>query len=488
MKTGNRLATAFVVLLLNAGALTVVKAQTPEAKVDEIIHREMKDRHIPGVQVAVVQHGKIVLSKCYGIANLQDSTPVTAQTIFSINSCTKAFTGIAIMQLVEEGKVQLSDPISQYVDGLPALWQPITIKQLLTHISGIPDLNSLPYSPTPRSEDSAWIMVKAMPMQFVTGTQFSYNQTNYALLGKVIDKLRQQPFAQVYREKQFAPSGMTHTGFADSRDSVPGKAPSYIYTNKINGNLPAQPQFVVKSELFAPFARTASGIVSTAEDLAKWIMALQHSKLIKTNQALHTLWTAGSYNNGSPTQWALGFTAKPRLQHHDAVTMTGGGRAAFIIYPNDELAVIILTNLAGGGPEDYIDELAGCYNPAVAAADPMTYLRIQLRKQGFDKVIAIYDEAKKKDPSFKPDEFDMNDWGYRLLSSGHEKESVAIFKLNVVLYPESWNAYDSYGEALMKTGQKDEAIKMYQRSVELNPQNKGGKKTLDQLLKETGRS
>ena len=200
------------------------------------------------------------------------------------------------------------------------------------------------------------------------------------------------------------------------------------------------------------------------------------------------MWTAGSYNDGSPTQWALGLITKPRVQHHDAVSMTGGGRSAYIVYPYDDLAVIILTNLGGGSPEDYMDEVAGCFNPAVAAADPMTYLRMQLRKQGFDKATAIYEEAKKKDPAFKPNENDMNDWGYRLLSSGHAIESAAIFKLNVTLYPESWNAYDSYGEALMKTGQKEDAIKMYQRSVELNPQNKGGKKVLDQLLKETGRS
>jgi CubicO group peptidase (beta-lactamase class C family) len=485
MKTCNRLATACMLFLLNGG---VLNAQSPTAKVDEIIHREMNERHIPGVQVAVVQHGKIVLSKAYGIANLQDSTPVTSQTIFSINSCTKSFTGVAIMQLVEEGKLALTDPISRYVDGLPALWQPITIKQLLTHISGIPDLNSLPKSDPPRSEDSSWMMVKALPMQFATGTQFSYNQTNYALLGKVIDKLRQQPFATVFREKQLAVAGMTHTGFADSHDPVPGKAPSYSYTNNIDGKVLEQPQHTVRREVFAPFARTASGMVSTAEDLVKWIIALQHGKLIKTKQALNTMWTAGSYNNGSPTQWALGCMTRPRLQHHDAITMTGGGRAAYIVYPNDDLAIVVLTNLGGGSPEDFIDELAGCYNPAVAAADPMTYLRIQLRKQGYDKAVAIYNEARKKDPAFKPGEYDMNDWGYRLLASGHGKESVSVFKLNVVLYPESWNVYDSYGEALMKTGQKEEAIKMYQRSVELNPDNKGGKRVLEQLLKETGKS
>ncbi|WP_332368994.1 serine hydrolase domain-containing protein [Spirosoma telluris] len=111
--------------------------------VETLIRREMQERRIPGLQVAVVQHGNVVLLKSFGVANIQNAVPVSNQSVFMINSCTKAFTGVAIMQLVEEGKVELAAPVSRYLDNLPAPWQPVTIRQLLTHVSGLPDINRI---------------------------------------------------------------------------------------------------------------------------------------------------------------------------------------------------------------------------------------------------------------------------------------------------------------------------------------------------------
>jgi tetratricopeptide (TPR) repeat protein len=104
-------------------------------------------------------------------------------------------------------------------------------------------------------------------------------------------------------------------------------------------------------------------------------------------------------------------------------------------------------------------------------------------KRGFDHASEVFNEEKKKNADFAPTETDLNDWAYRLMSRGQLKEALGIFKLNVTLFPESWNVYDSYGEALFKNGQKDEAIAMYQKSIALNADNKGGKQMLEQILK-----
>ena len=189
---------AIIILLGTASAQTNA--------VDSFLKRQMKELRIPGMQVTIVQHGKIALNKSYGMANLQDSVPVNNKSIFAINSCTKAFTGVAIMQLVEEGKIELAAPVSRYLDGLPSEWQPVTIKQLLTHISGLPDVLRL-FNPTTHgigefgNEAAVWEKLKTMPMEFRTGEQFRYNQTNYVLLGKIIDKLSGKPFAQVFKER-----------------------------------------------------------------------------------------------------------------------------------------------------------------------------------------------------------------------------------------------------------------------------------------------
>src|SRR6185369_1164830 len=110
----------------------------------------------------------------------------TNNSVFGIYSCTKAFTGVAIMQLVEDGKLDLAAPVSRYLDGLPVAWQPVTIRQLLTHVSGLPNvlraLDPVTYGfPSGANEEAVWTRAKSMPMEFTPGERFSYNQTNYAL-------------------------------------------------------------------------------------------------------------------------------------------------------------------------------------------------------------------------------------------------------------------------------------------------------------------
>lgn len=462
-------------------------AQNKTSNVEAIIHREMKGRRIPGLQIAVVQHGKIILNKSYGIANIDDSIKVNSKTIFAINSCTKVFTGVAIMQLVEDGKINLSAPVSKYLDDLPANWQAITIKQLLTHVSGLPDIVRLNPDANPGfgewTEDKAWEKIKTFPMDFPTGEQTLYNQTNYVILGKIITKLTGKPFVQVFKERQFQIVGMPNTVFGDSRDIIPHFAPTYKYTNNINGQKLNEEKLVHFYSEFPNFDRAGSGLNSISEEVAKWIIALQQDKLFKKKATLDTMWTAGSYNNGKPTPWALGWGITKLRPKHKAIGMSGGGRSAFLVYPDDDLAIVVLTNLAGGTPEDFIEEIASCYIPEIAASDPLTFLRINLQKKGFGNAIEVVDAQKKKDSSFQPDENELNDWAYRMMSKSQMNEALGIFKLNVNLYPESWNVYDSYGEALLKNNQKEEAIKMYKKSVELNPQNEGGKKVLEQLLK-----
>jgi len=446
----------------------------------------MRERRIPGLQVAVVRRGKIVLLRSLGVANVQDSVPVTRRTIFPINSCTKAFTGVAVMQLVEEGKVDLSAPVSAYLDGLPAPWRPVTVRQLLTHVSGLPNILNVLDQSTGKliggdSEDSAWAKVQAMPTEFGAGERFSYNQTNYVLLGKIIDKYAGEPFARFFVERQFKAAGMTNTVFGDSRDVITNQAPSYRYVNNLDGRTLGEDRLVFAYAEFPPFRRAASGLNSTAEDVARWIIALQAGRLLKTKAALDALWTPGKYNDGSPTQWALGWVTKPRPRHR-AVIATGGGRAAFFVYPDDDLAVVVLTNLAGSFPEEFIDELAGLYDPKISASDPVTALRVRLRVRGFERAVEVYNELKEKDPDFRPPETYLNDWAYRMLNGGgKKKEALEIFKLNVFLYPDSANVYDSLAEAFEANGRPDLAIKNYKRSLELDAGNRNAVRQLKRL-------
>lgn len=453
---------------------------------ETLLRREMHERRIPGLQIAVVQNQRIVLLKSFGIADIQHSVPTTNKTVFPIYSCTKAFTGVAIMQLVEEGKLDLEAPVSRYLDGLPESWQPITIKQLLTRVSGLPNvltvLDPVSYGlPKGMSEEQVWAKLKAMPISSVPGERFSYNQTNYALLGKIIEKLSGRSFVETFEQRQFRPAGMQNTGFGDSRDVVKNGASTYRYVNNIDGNKLGGEKLIQDYAEFPAFRRTASGMNSTAEDLAHWLIALRQGKLLKSKSSLDTLWTAGTYNDGQPTLWAIGWMTKPRPKHR-AVIATGGSRAAFVLYPEDDLGVVVLTNLAGAYPEDFVDELAGYYKPQIAAADPVTALRMELRKRGYEQAISVFNELKRKDPEFQPLETDLNEWAYRMLNGrGLPKEALEIFKLNAYLYPNSANVYDSLAEAYAVNGERDLAIKNYKRSLELDPKNLNAMQQLKRL-------
>jgi CubicO group peptidase (beta-lactamase class C family) len=487
---------AFLFSLLALSAICSLQTQAqsktqnkPEpGNVDAFLRSQMQKRRIPGLQLAVVQKGKIVKLGAYGLANLQDSIPVTNQTRFTINSITKSFTGVAIMQLVEDGKLDLDAPVSRYLDGLPAAWQAVSIRQLLTHTSGLPGGDN-----EKDGYDAFWAKLQTLPIEFSPGQQFRYNSTNYLLLGRIIDKLGGQPFTQFITERQLRVAGMPLTLFGDSHDVVPNSARGYTFSRNVGGAPRSTYKLSNVFEEFPSFMRTSAGMISTAEEMARWIIALQGNRLLKEKTSLATLWTPGKLNDGSSPSWyrllngyALGWPMVIRAEHRAAAAV-GGVRSALFIYPADDVAVVILTNLQGAFPESFIDEVAGYYIPDMRASTgfglppSVKALHIELVKRGFEQASEAVNEAKKRDATFRLPEADVNTWGYRLLEREQTTEAIEVFKLNVSLYPESSNTYDSLADGYFAAGDKALAIKNYKRSLELNPQNAHAVELLKQL-------
>ena len=156
-------------ILLLVGKTLV--AQTDAEKINKFLHDKMAEEHIPGLQMVVVKNNEIVLSEAMGMANIEFSVPVTKNTLFSINSIAKVFTGTAVMQLVEEGKINIERRVGEYLDGLPVNWQQVTLRQLLGHTSGLPDIEdeSTGGLVGNKGEVTAWKTVQTMPIQFKPG-------------------------------------------------------------------------------------------------------------------------------------------------------------------------------------------------------------------------------------------------------------------------------------------------------------------------------
>ena len=464
-------AAAFPAGAMGASALPAAQQQNQAQRdIAAFVRSEMQERQIPGLQLAVIQRGKVVLSRNFGLASLQYQVPVTDASLFSINSATKAFTGVAVMQLVQQGKIDLAAPIGQYLTGLPSAWQAVTVTQLLNHTSGLPDVldqrSGKLVGPQPDDADAAWKAVQALPVEAQPGERYRYNQTNYVLLAQLIERQSGQPFVSYIQRQQFDVAGMPHSGFGDGKDVVVGKASSYVLDRGGKG-------YRNVNEDFPVFMRAGAGINSNAGELANWLIALQSGRLLAP-ASVARLWQPTSLNDGKPAPWALGWPTIGRDAHR-AVAGIGGARSAFYVYPDDGLAVIILSNLAGGQPEQLIDTVAGFYLPALRQQRGGAYAAHLLRQQaasdgfnGLDKKLAA---IRRQHGLSAPTEDDLNAWGYRLLRRQQPKQAVAVFQLGVQLYPQGANGHDSLAEAYEADGATALAVTHYRRSLDLDPGN-----------------
>jgi CubicO group peptidase (beta-lactamase class C family) len=464
-----------------------LKAQSVSTSdsVDLFLSRVMKEKKVPALQLAVIRNGTVVKNATYGMANLEHNIKATDKSLFSINSITKAFTGVAIMQLVEAGKLNITDPLSKHLDSLPQAWQQVTLQQVLTHTSGIPDMDGSDGMIMGKGDERlAMEEITKRPIDFKPGEKFSYNQTGYVLLGQIITKLSGMHFTKFIESRQFAVADMPLTRFGDSYDVIPNSAGSYTLTKQKGEGFVRNDKPGVAYIQFPEFYRTAAGILSTATDMANWVIALKSGKLLKDKASIETMWTPAVLNNGRiggfnrlTNGYALGWPTVSRAEH-PAVAPVGGGRSSVFIYRNDDLSIILLSNLMGSNPDQFTDQIAGFYIPEMKAENGfglspgLKKLNAALKKKGFEQATGAMASLKKEDAAFQISEEELNGWGYQLLAQKRFKEALSIFKLNVRMYPKSANAFDSLGEIYEVLEQPKDALVNYKRSLALNKENK----------------
>lgn len=334
-----RARSSFVLVLLGLQILaSTVLSQTDS--IDEYIQAEMKKRLIPGIAVAAIRNGAIIKLKGYGFANLEHDVPVTPDTVFELASLTKGFTATAIMLLVEEGKLKLSDPAIQYLPPAPDQWRAITIRHLLTHTAGLASLEtgfkSL-YEGGARLNYTTAQMFEAAtkdPMSFAPGERWQYSDVGYFLLGMIIEKVTGKRWQDFVADRFFKPLGMTSTSVLDQWAIVKNRAAGYTLRN---GNL-ANIRRVEQVELAPHY-----GIFSSVRDLAKWDIALAAGKVIKPS-SLDQMWTAVKLNSGSSYTYGFGWEIGERRGRR-MITHTGITGTEYTRFPDDKLTVIVLTNL-----------------------------------------------------------------------------------------------------------------------------------------------
>lgn len=360
---------ALTVPSLTRASLAAQPPRTAAERVDSLMRAEMARRLIPGAAVVVVRNGAVVQRATYGMASIELDVPVTPRTLFQVASVTKNMTGVAIMQLVEQGAFALDDRVAARLDGLPAAWHAVTVRQLLNHTSGLPDMIVDPEKGTwlPGSRDSVLAQLARMPV-VPPGTAWAYNQTNYMLLGMLIDRYAGRPFVTQIRDRVLAPLGVTGVVFGDSRTVTAGRASEYSRLG-----VPADARRLTDLRAFHyeyPDALlTAAGIFMHAEDVGRWLVGVSRGAGLSPG-AFAAMTTTATLSDGKPfhfpgstTGYGLGWIVEDAPARR-AFGGSGGGRAALFWYPDEGLAVGVLTNLQGAGPESLVELIAGIHRRA----------------------------------------------------------------------------------------------------------------------------
>lgn len=404
-------------------------------KVDDFIIFKMKENDIPGFQIAVIQNNKVVKTASYGIANIQDNVKVDKDTVFNIASMTKAFTCVAVMQLVEQGKIDLHAGISTYIADLPNSWQPITVNQILTHSSGLPDfMNARFHMIDSAGEEQSWQAVKQREMLFEPGTAFHYNQTNYLLAGQIIQKVSGKSYSTLVKEFQLKKVGMIRTesaGFGHFEDVNLHQARDYRQNQQ--GGMTN----VLTS--FPPVIRAGAGMSSTASELADWSIALQKGLFFENRNSLQTLWQEAPLNsdlwskeNSNMHPYALGWYTVNRPLNRKIVT-AGGGQSALAVYPDDDLSIVLLTNLAGAKPENLMDEIAEFYLDDFGLSQKMKLLKQQLEQHDYEHSLDVTKTLSiKQNISFEAGE--LHHFAELLVKHDKNEQAQTIFNLNNQLF------------------------------------------------------
>lgn len=356
--------------ILAALSLCAASAARADA-IDDYVKERMRQLRLPGLALVVARDGAVVTTRTYGSADLARKAPVTRDTVFELGSVTKQFTAMAVMMLVEEGKVSLDASIATYLPDVPDHWRRITVRHLLTHSSGIqeylsvPDLAEKVHAAADHDEITR-ILFESLPLEFAPGDTWAYSNSGYLLLGNIIERVSGKSYWEFLRERVFEPLEMRSTRSSDPRAKIRNRAAGYGW---------AEGRFEAR-EPVAENAYAAGAIVSTIQDMARWEAALHSRRLLK-EASYEEMWTPLSLSRGGTPPFSYGFGWVIDRHHGEPVVLHSGGTPGFSSaihrYLKDGVSVIVLAN-AGDRIVDHLAlDIAGLAVPELArgrSSDP----------------------------------------------------------------------------------------------------------------------
>lgn len=325
-------------------------------QVDNFVKTEMERLKIPGVSLAVLKDGKPLILKGYGLANIEHIVPVKPETIFQSGSVGKQFTSMAVMLLVEDGKIVLDEKIGKYLNKTPKTWANVTVRHLLTHTGGFADYSNDFDFRKDYTEDDLLKIIKETPLAFEPGERWQYSNFGYVTLGIIIRKVSGQYFGDFLQERVFKPLGMTTARVISEADIIPNRAAGYI---RVNGQVKNQ-NWVSPS-----LNSTADGaLYLSALDLMKWDDAFSKGKLLNEN-SYREMWKPVKLNDGKEYPYGFGWSVKSvngsrQIEHGGAWQ---GFKSFIAKYPDEKITIILFANLENMDPAKMAHGIAEIIEP-----------------------------------------------------------------------------------------------------------------------------
>jgi CubicO group peptidase (beta-lactamase class C family) len=351
---------------------------------DKILSEQFKTNET-GATALVSRNGQIIYKKAFGMANLESNTPMQIDNVFWVASIGKQFTAVAILQLMEQGKLNLQDEITKFVPDYPTQGNKITIEHLLTHTSGIHNFSGMKDPEKKLALDCTPQEVidffKNLPMRFVPGTKWEYSNSGYFLLGYIIEKITGKSYAEYLEENFFKPLGMSHSLYANDTRIIKNRVGAYSQGN--NGFENSKPRNITH-------VYSAGAIQSTVEDFFIWHKAVHSYKLAK-KENMDKAFTKYKLTDGKETDygygWRLGSVYEsPSIWHGGLIT----GFGTMEIYsPKEDVFVVVFSNCDCNYPKDVALRLA-----ALAAGKPYEYKEIEIKNTSLQDYTGLYENQK----------------------------------------------------------------------------------------------
>jgi len=442
--------------------------------------------------VLVAEKGKLLYKNTFGFSNFESYEKMKSTTPSCIGSVTKQFTAMAIMILKEQNKLSYGDKLAGYFPEIPGA-NKITIRHLLNHTSGTIRYVSLPEMITNgrirtglKNQDVYEILLKKDSLIFEPGEKYAYTNCGYILLAMIVESVSGKSFSKFMKQYVFDPLEMKHS-FVNNESNFEkqNKAIGYDQFGEIHD--------------YNVFVEGAGGIYSTVEDLYKWDRSLYTEQLV-SKKTLKEAFTPGVLNNGkssrilSDSTWGYGFGWLLRKTDSENIIWHDGGfngfSAVFYRELNQNQCIVILSNKGSSGlsapvypVQKRILNILNEESYDLPKIPVSLKLKELIDNTDLDSAICQYHKMKKI-PSSNYDfsEGQLNRLGYYYLGKSKNEFAIELFKLNIKMFPEYANGYDSLGEGYMKNGQTELAIKNYNKSLELDPGNDNARRMLKKLM------